>query len=81
MFDLVWRGDESIHKRNVIGEGFRLSVVIQQTPRSRRKRRDKAILSITVRKTVFRFEGSLFPAAKIPTTRHHKLHTRNPVRE
>jgi hypothetical protein len=31
MFDLVWRGDESIHKRNVIGEGFRLSVVIQQT--------------------------------------------------
>ena len=81
MFDLVWRGDESIHKRNVIGEGFRLSVVIQQTRRSTRKRQDKAILSVTVRKTVFRLEGNLFPPAEIPTTRHHRLHTRNPVKE
>jgi len=30
MFDLVWRGDESIHKRNVIGEGFRIYVVINR---------------------------------------------------
>ena len=80
MFDLVWRGDESIHKRNVIGEGFRLSVVIQQTQGQRASDRIRPS-SVAGRKTVFRLEGNLFPTAEIPTTRHHKLHTLNPVRE